>query len=67
MLITQIPFLQQMFSTTPLTMNQWGLCLVPGVILLLLGEVFKVILRAGRTHEEAGSEAVPSVAAAPTM
>ena len=62
MLITQIPFLQEMFDTTPLTMNQWGLCLVPGVILLMLGEIFKVILRARRPHEEPAA----AVAAAPS-
>ena len=62
MLITQIPFLQQMFSTTPLTMNQWGLCLVPGVILLLLGEAFKVILRLRRPKEQPSA----AVAAAPS-
>jgi Ca2+-transporting ATPase len=52
MLITQIPFLQEMFSTTPLTMNQWGLCLVPGVVLLLLGEIFKLALRARKPQEQ---------------
>ena len=64
MLITQIPFLQQMFDTTPLTLNQWGLCLVPGVILLMLGEIFKIILRARRPHEEATAAVVATPEAA---
>ncbi len=62
MLITQIPFLQEMFDTTPLTLNQWGLCLVPGVILLMLGEIFKIILRARRPHEEATAAVVAEAA-----
>ena len=64
MLITQIPFLQQMFSTVPLTLDQWGLCLVPGVILLMLGEIFKIILRARRPHEEPAAAVVVAAEAA---
>jgi Ca2+-transporting ATPase len=52
LLVTQVRVLQDMFSTVPLTGDQWALCLVPGVVLLLLGELGKVVLRARRTHEE---------------
>ena len=58
MLITQMRVLQDVFHTTPLTGQQWAICLVPGIVLLLLGELTKIILRARRTHEG------PSVASA---
>ena len=48
MLITEIPFLQQIFNTTSLTVHQWGLCLLPGIIFLILSEIYKLILRARR-------------------
>jgi len=53
MLITQVRVLQDLFHTTPLTGNQWALCLVPGVALLAGGELLKVVLRSrsnGRRH-----------------
>ena len=53
MLITQMRVLQDVFHTTPLTGSQWALVLVPGVVLLMLGELVKVILRARRAHDEA--------------
>ena len=52
MLVTQMRVLQDVFQTTPLTGNQWALCLAPGIILLLLGELAKVVLRARRSHPE---------------
>ena len=60
-LITSAGVLQNIFGTTSLTREQWGLCLVPGVILLILGELFKVVLRARRSQEEPPA----AVAAAP--
>ena len=48
MLITQMRVLQDLFGTEPLTGEQWLICLVPGVVLLLLGELFKIVLRARR-------------------
>jgi Ca2+-transporting ATPase len=51
-LITSAGVLQNLFGTLSLTAEQWGICLVPGVVLLILGEIFKVFLRARRPHEE---------------
>jgi Ca2+-transporting ATPase len=51
MLITEAGVLRQMFQTTPLSLDQWEICLIPGVILLFLGEIFKVILRARRRRQ----------------
>ena len=48
MLVTQLGVLQAVFDTTALTGTQWAICLVPGVVLLALGEVFKLVLRARR-------------------
>ena len=48
LLITQLGVLQDLFATSSLTAAQWGLCLIPAVALLLLGELGKVILRARR-------------------
>jgi Ca2+-transporting ATPase len=52
MLITQMRALQDLFHTTPLTGPQWAICLVPGVVLLALGELSKIILRARRKTPE---------------
>ena len=64
MLITQMRVLQDLFHTTPLTGNQWALCLVPGVVLLLLGELGKGVRRARLSHEApvAASAAAPAPA-----
>ena len=51
MLITQMRVLQDLFHTTPLDGRQWAIVLVPGVVLLLLGELYKVILRLRRAHD----------------
>jgi len=56
--------LQNFFGTTSLTMEQWGMCLVPGIILLILGEVFKAILRARRPQDEPVAGALTMQAAA---
>ena len=48
MLITELKVAQSIFQTTPLTLDQWGMCLLPGIVLLILGEIFKLILRARR-------------------
>ena len=62
LLITQSRVLQDVFQTTPLTAHQWALCLVPGVILLALGELGKVVLRARRAHQDPTVVAAPAVA-----
>ena len=64
MLITQMRVLQDLFRTVPLTGNQWAICLLPGVILLVLGELTKVVLRARRARRP-GEE--PTVAVAPAL
>jgi P-type Ca2+ transporter type 2C len=48
MLLTQVRVLQDVFGTTPLTGSQWAMCLVPALALLVLGELFKLVLRARR-------------------
>ncbi|WP_281270283.1 cation-translocating P-type ATPase [Cryobacterium soli] len=48
LLITQIRVLQDAFATVALTGAQWLLCLAPAVLLLLLGELGKLILRTRR-------------------
>ena len=52
MLITETRILKGVFHTVSLTNNQWLICLVPGIVLLILGEIFKVILRARRQDHE---------------
>jgi Ca2+-transporting ATPase len=44
-LITETRLFQSIFGTTSLTAYQWWLCLIPGVILLAVGEIFKSALR----------------------
>ena len=64
MLITQMRVLQDVFRTTPLTGNQWALCLAPGILLLLLGELAKVVLRARQPHPRAAAPAATEPARA---
>jgi Ca2+-transporting ATPase len=51
-LITETRVLQNLFGTVSLTLEQWGTCLVPGLILLALGEMLKLVLRARRQRAE---------------
>jgi len=44
-LITTLPFLQNIFNTTPLTQNEWIFISVATIIFLLGGEFFKWIVR----------------------
>ncbi|MCX6698423.1 MAG: HAD-IC family P-type ATPase, partial [Methanomicrobiales archaeon] len=44
-LITETRLFQTIFGTTSLSAYQWFLCLIPGVILLAVGELFKASLR----------------------
>ena len=44
-LMTESRLFQDIFGTTSLTPYQWGLCLIPGLILLAVGEIFKAVLR----------------------
>jgi len=53
LLVTQIRLLQEVFGTVPLTAAQWLLCLAPAVLLLLLGELGKLVLRARRPRPAA--------------
>lgn len=53
MLITQMRVLQDLFHTVPLDGRQWAIVLVPGVVLLVLGELYKIVLRFRRAHERA--------------
>ena len=63
-LITEARILQNVFGTVSLTMEQWALCLVPGVLLLLGGEILKVILRARRSQDVPAAGDAASLAAA---
>ena len=64
MLITQMRVLQDLFRTIPLTGEPVGALPGAGVVLLMLGEIFKVILRARRPHEEPAVAAAAAPAAA---
>jgi Ca2+-transporting ATPase len=44
-LLTETRLFQAIFGTTSLTVQQWWICIVPGVILLAIGEIFKVVIR----------------------
>jgi Ca2+-transporting ATPase len=63
-LVTSARILQDLFGTVSLTMEQWATCLVPGVILLIGGELLKVILRARRPHGEPAAGAPAAMVAA---
>ena len=61
MLVTQTRVLQDLFHTTPLTGGQWALCLVPGVVLLVGGELLKIVLRSRRKAKKPTAAPVPAV------
>ena len=63
-LITSASVLQNIFGTVSLTGEQWGMCVVPGVILLILGELFKVVLRARRPKDAPATAVGPATAVA---
>ena len=44
-LISETRLFQAIFETVSLTPYQWLLCLAPGVLLLVGGEVYKAFLR----------------------
>ena len=47
-LVTEIPLLQKIFETEPLTPQQWGICLITVVFFLFVSEIIKLILRLTR-------------------
>ncbi len=55
LLITETRLFQYIFGTTSLTADQWLICLIPGVVLLFVGEAFKLYLR---HRERRSTEAV---------
>lgn len=63
-LMTETRIFQALFSTVPLTPDQWLLCIVPGVVLLGIGEVFKAVIRSRNRGETTGRAVA---AAAPTV
>jgi Ca2+-transporting ATPase len=44
-LMTESRLFQDIFGTAPLSPYQWLLCLIPGLIILAAGEIFKAVLR----------------------
>ncbi|NYB52383.1 MAG: HAD-IC family P-type ATPase [Methanobacteriaceae archaeon] len=48
-LITETRLFNELFGTVPLDAYQWGLCLIPGILLLIIGEIYKGILRYRRS------------------
>ncbi len=63
-LMTSAGILQAIFGTVSLTVEQWGLCLAPGLVMLAVSELYKVFLRARHRGEEPASTqvAVPAPA-----
>lgn len=44
-LITETRLFNELFGTVSLNAYQWGICLLPGIILLLIGEIYKSFIR----------------------
>jgi hypothetical protein len=42
---TYLPPMQKLFHTTPLSVTDWLICLLPGVLLLLIVETEKAFVR----------------------
>lgn len=45
LLITETRLFHELFGTVSLDAYQWGICIIPGILLLIIGEVFKRFLR----------------------
>jgi P-type Ca2+ transporter type 2C len=52
-LVTEIGFLQRIFSMVDLTLAQWGICLGIALSLVIVEELIKVFLRRGKRGEAA--------------
>ncbi len=55
-LVTELGFLKDVFDTTSLTGEQWGVCVVAAVAFLLAGEIGKFILRRIRRQPESAHD-----------
>ena len=44
-LITETHLFQALFHTVALTADQWFFCILPGLVLLIIGEIFKAFLK----------------------
>jgi Ca2+-transporting ATPase len=62
-LVTELGFLQRIFSTVDLTLSQWGICLGIALTLVVVEEVIKVIARI-RMRDRTTSAARPAAAPA---
>jgi Ca2+-transporting ATPase len=51
-LVTEIGLFQRIFETEPLTLQQWGICLIAVVVFLLVSEVLKLILRSTKKRSQ---------------
>ena len=59
-LVVYVPIFQDFLGTAPLTLADWGLLLLLGLPVLLMGEAYKVLrLRAGREGPDAGERRAP--------
>jgi Ca2+-transporting ATPase len=47
-LATELPLMQRIFSTTALTSQQWGVCLLVAALTLVVAEIIKFIYRLAR-------------------
>jgi len=54
LLITESHIMQTIFKTTSLTASEWGICFIPGIILLILGEIYKASVRYNRKKRTSG-------------
>jgi P-type Ca2+ transporter type 2C len=63
-LVTVLGFLQRIFDTTALTLEQWLVCIGVAATLIILDEVIKFFLRRSRRTAEQGTSAVTPAATA---
>ena len=62
MLIPNFDFFNRILDTTSLTLEQWVICLVAGLLILVVGEVRKLVWKAD--FDEDPSAVVPATAPA---
>jgi P-type Ca2+ transporter type 2C len=61
-LVTEIGFLQRVFSVVDLTLAQWGICLGIAMTLVVIEEVIKIFIRRRASAAASAYEGAPSVA-----
>ncbi|MCD6030538.1 MAG: ATPase [Thermomicrobiales bacterium] len=66
-LVTELGFLQRIFNTTSLSAEQWGVCLLASLVVIVLAEIVKFVSRQTGQASTAPVMAEPALQPAPSQ